>query len=201
MYGGDRNNVFWRIVMIYCRYCGNKLLDEALVCPRCNGATPAGEKSGIFQEKKPVEKPNPQPIQQSEQTVIVKTVQKTKIPFIVKVLIFLFALGAISPVLAFVIPTISSQINLNNAFKDAWKCDYQGAEFVFDFPQDKITVEFNDTQVDVNMDWSRKGKVLTISNEESDPLTFTFAFENHLEKMILTNTKDESDVITLTRVH
>lgn len=172
---------------MFCRYCGAAVSDSALFCPSCGGET-----SAAASEAAPV---RIEIIQGSALT------QKTKIPTAAKVLLILFACGVLMTIFGIFIPMIIGyQGKTSEAFKHSWTYDFHGTEMVFDFPRDKVSIELFDTPIDFDMEWSRKGRVLTLSVEENAPETYRITFGDRSRKMVLTNSDDSSDVMILTRI-
>lgn len=177
---------------MFCRYCGELISDDAKFCPSCGEETPAGEFSAAQIPTAQV------PVQIQ---IIQGGTQKTKTPTAVKVLLILIAFGVLMSFFWIVIPIIGSQRNVKEAFGHAWSYELGDTEIIFDFPNNTMTYEFNDTYFDFEMDWELKGRVLTISIEDDDPETYNVSFSDHRRTMTLTDTEDEWDTMTLRRIN
>lgn len=184
---------------MFCRYCGEQISNEVKFCPNCGEATPAGEQSVMFQEKKPVEQPNPQPIQQSGQSVIVKPVKKKKIPAIVIILCIPILLVVVANILVFIVPTVQSQI-IGGRFKHVWTCDYNSTEMTFDFPRNTLTIEELGVSVNYNMEWKLKGDNLTLTINGEKPETYQTFYSDNYRTLELVGTHGLNKRLKLTRV-
>lgn len=163
---------------MFCRYCGKPISDNAKFCPNCGGE---------IQEQIPV------------QTVIVPATKKEP-SAAARALIAIVAFAVFAAFWGIFIPFIGARKNDKEAFNHAWTYNLNETEMIFDFPHDTMTFEFNGASLDFEMDWTLKGRVLTISIEDDEPETYKVSFSNHRRTMRLTNTEDEWNTMTLWRV-